>query len=57
MSHRSYEQVGNKIYYDDCLRIHHVKSDCYMNFPDTEVSIILDRQYEVVKFEKEDTGY
>ena len=57
ISHRSYEQEGNKIYYDDCLRIYHVKSDCYMNFPDTEVSIILDRQYEVVKFEKEDCGY
>ena len=28
-----------------------------MNFPDTEVSIIFDRPYEVAKLEKEDRGY
>jgi len=28
-----------------------------MNFPDTEVSIIFDRPYEVAAFEKEDRGY
>jgi len=57
VSHRSYEQIGNKIYYDDCLRIHHVESDCYMNFPNTDSSIIFDRPYDVAKFEKEDPGY
>lgn len=57
VSHRSYEEDGNKIYYDDCLRIHHSKSDCYMNFPDTEISIIFDRPYDVAKFSKEDSGY
>ena len=45
------------IYYDDCLRIHHLKTDCYMNFPDTDVSIIFDRPYEVAKLEPEDRGY
>lgn len=57
MSHRSYEHEGNDIYYDDCLRIYHPKTDCYMNFPDTEVSIIFDREYEVAQFEREDLGY
>ena len=57
VSHRSYENPGNVIYYDDCLRIYHPKTDCYMNFPDTEVSIIFDRPYEVAKLEKEDRGY
>ena len=51
ISHRSYESIGNKIYYDDCLRIHHPKSDCYMNFPDTEISIIFDRPYEAATFQ------
>ena len=57
VSHRSYEKEGNKIYYDDCLRIHHVGSDCYMNFPDTDVSIILDRPYDVAQFTPEDPGF
>jgi hypothetical protein len=50
-SHRSYENEGNKIYFDDCLQLHHVDTNCYMNFPDTETSIIFDRPYDVANFE------
>jgi len=28
-----------------------------MNFPDTDISIIFDRPYEIAKFERDDPGY
>lgn len=34
-SHRSYENEGNKVYLDDPLQIYHLKSDCFMNFDET----------------------
>lgn len=38
-----------------------MKSDCYMNFPYdndiNEIAIILDRNYEVASFDKDDKGY
>ena len=44
LSHRSYENENDKIYYDDSLQIYHPLSDTYMNFDEKEEPVPLDIQ-------------
>jgi hypothetical protein len=41
-SHRSYQQDGDPIFFDDELLIYHVSTDCFMNFADRSNIIYLD---------------
>jgi hypothetical protein len=57
-SHRTYEHEGNNVYYDDCLQLYHVKSDCYVNFPpDTESPAFLDKSFRLVEPGKKDPSH
>jgi len=43
-SHRSYQQDGDFIYFDDELLIYHVSTDCYMNFSENTKIAYLDKE-------------
>jgi len=48
-SHRTYEHEGNNVYYDDCLELYHISSDCYVNFPpDTNTPIFMDIETNLI---------
>ncbi len=57
-SHRTYEHEGNNVYYDDCLQLYHVKSDCYVNFPpDTNSPAFLDLNQKINDPGKKDESF
>ena len=43
ISHRSYQNENDTVFYNDALQIYHMGSDSFINFDENEEPILLDK--------------